>query len=91
MRWFSAVRAIVAGLLVGMGLGICSVGCLSPAERRAVSVADCVAQFALGLPPTELPDEPVQLTEDGLALAVDVLHGVNACRKANPPVPDGGS
>lgn len=97
MRWLSAVRAatrpVVAGLLIGTGLGICSVGCLTPAERRAVSVADCVAQFALGLPETQLPDDPVQITEDGLALAVQVVHGVAACRKAHPPdsAGDGGT
>lgn len=91
MRWFSAVRAVVAGLILGTGLGVCSVGCLTPAERRAVSVADCVAQFALGLPDEQLPEDPVQLTEGGLALAADVLHGVSECRKANPPVPDGGT
>lgn len=90
MRWLSVARAMVAGLLLGTGLGVCSVGCLTPAERRAVSVADCVAQFALGLPEQELSDDLTALTEDGLWVAVQVVHGVNACRKAHPAVADGG-
>jgi hypothetical protein len=91
MRWLSAIRAVVAGLIIGTGVGVCSFGCLTPAERRAVSVADCVAQMALALPQQELPDDPVGITEDGLGLAVQVVHGVAACRKANAPPPDGGS
>lgn len=90
MRWFSAARAVVAGLILGTGLGVCSVGCLTPAERRAVSVADCVAQMALGLPDRDLPDDLTKLTEDGLWVAVQVVHGVNECRKAHPVQLDGG-
>lgn len=87
----SAVRAVLAGLVVGAGLGVCSVGCLNAKERRAVSVADCVAQKALGLPEADLPTDPVELTEDGLALASQVMRDVKECRAANPPPSDGGS
>lgn len=83
---------MAAGLLVGTGLGVCSVGCLSPEEKRAVSVADCVAQMALSLPDRDLPDDLTALTEDGLYTAVQVVRGVNACRRAHPkPSPDGGA
>ena len=80
----SGTRALVAGLL---GLA----GCLTPAERRAVSVADCVAQMALGLPQQPLPERVGTITDDELVLAVLVLDGVRACRAAHPPVTaDGG-
>lgn len=87
----SAVQAVLAGLVVGTGLGVCSVGCMTDAERRAVTVADCVAQMALGLPQRALPKNPADITEEDLLLAVQVVDGVRACRRAASAAPDGGT
>ncbi len=82
------LEAIVAGLLVGASVASVSLtGCLSPAERRALTVADCVAQKALELPDRELPANPWEVTGDDLALAIEVFDGVRACRRM---APDGG-
>jgi hypothetical protein len=81
-------RAVLAGALVGLGLGVCvqALGCLSAEERRAVSVADCVAQLALGLPDRRLPRSPSEVTSDDLALAALVVDGVWLCRNAGGAV-----
>ena len=75
-----------------MGAGLATVaGCLTPAERRALSVADCVAQKALGLPDRQLPANPWEVSSEDLALAILVVDGVRACRRAAAePAPDGG-
>lgn len=43
---------MLAGALIGAGAAVVSLspGCLSAEERRAISLADCVAQLALDLP-----------------------------------------
>ena len=88
----SNLRAVLAGLIVGASLGLVSLvpGCLTPAERKALSVADCVARKALDLPDRELPANPWEVTGDDLALAIEVFDGVRACRRAAGPAPDGG-
>lgn len=88
-----AVRALVTGAVVGAGVGACwfGVACMTDAERRAVSVADCVAQMALGLPQRPLPQRLVEVTEEDLLLVVQVVDGVRACRRAATPAPDGGT
>lgn len=84
----SKARAVVAGALVGLGLGVClqAAGCLSDAEKRALTVADCVAQLALGLPERQLPRHPHEVTSDDLALAALVVDGVWLCRNAGGAV-----
>ena len=83
------MQAILAGLVVGGCLG--AVSCLSAGEKRAVSVADCVAQLALTLPDRAIPREPLQLTQEDLLLAAAILDGVQTCRRAHPMAPDGGT
>jgi|ERR1044071_6995800 hypothetical protein len=78
------LRALVAGMLLGGGLGAVIFGCLTPQERRAVTVADCVAQMALGLPDVPLPEDPGELTREGFWLAQRVVGGVRTCRHAEP-------
>lgn len=83
-----AVSRLVVTLAVVALLA--ATGCLTDAERRTLSVADCVAHMALALPQRDLPQRPGELTEDDLVLAVQVVDGVRACRRHAPPVPDGG-
>lgn len=88
-------RALQAGALACAGLALVGsvaglLGCLTPAERRALSVADCVAQRALALPDRELPANPWEVTSEDLALAIQVVDGVRACRRAAADPPDGG-
>ena len=79
------LRSVVAGALVGAGLA----ACMTAAERRAVTVADCVAQLALDLPNVELHEHPAEVTSDDLRLAVFIVDGVRACRRGLEP--DGGA
>lgn len=79
-------RALVTGALLGAllaaaGSVIGVAACVSPAERRALTVADCVARLALALPDRDFPRSPGDLTGDDLVLAVAVLDGVRACRR----------
>lgn len=84
----SKARAVLAGALVGLGFGVClqAVGCLSDAEKRALTVADCVAQLALRLPDRRLPRSPQEVTSDDLELAALVVDGVWLCRNAGGAV-----
>lgn len=85
-------RALVAGAVMGAGVGACwhATGCLTAAERQALSVADCVAQMALALPQRDLPQRPGEVTSDDLVLAVQVVDGVRTCRRSAAAAPDGG-
>lgn len=85
-------RALLAGALVGLCLGVLSLsGCASEADRRALSVADCVARMSLALPPDELPDSPAEVSAEDLLLALQVMDGVRSCRRQpEAPTPDGG-
>lgn len=76
------IRAVMAGLLLGASVGSVAVagGCISAEERRALSVADCVARLALSLPQRDLPRHPNEVTGEDLLLAIQVVDGVRMCR-----------
>ena len=62
----------------------------TPEQRRAVSVAQCIAGVAATLPVgSELPLSSPELTNEDLDLALALVRGVRQCRQSWPS-PDAG-
>jgi hypothetical protein len=71
-----------AALLLVVGWVVVT-GCSStPEQRRALSVAHCIAGIAEQLPPpSPLPESAPELTNEDLEVALVLIRGVRKCRE----------
>lgn len=78
-------RLVALGALAWCAV-IVPLACASAEQRRAVTVAQCMARVASDIPPSALvPRDPADYTLDELILAAAVVDGLRACRAPAAP------